>query len=96
MTAAVVTPPSQRNDLPWGDKQIARFLFRVALFTRRGMTEPDAETWADRLCERDWERDDRRICLECLNFQRSRTCAKGLPVSPEQLVRCHGFEWVTP
>lgn len=96
MTAAIVKPPSQRRDLPWGDKQIARFQFRVALFTRRGMTEPDAETWADRLCERDWELDDRRNCFECANFQRSRNCAKRLPVSLWQLVRCHGFEWVTP
>ena len=78
------------------DRQIARFRFRVALFTRRGMTEPDAETWADRLAERDHERDPRRICLECSNFQRSRTCAKKLPVSPEQLVHCLGFEFVMP
>lgn len=92
----IVTPPSQRNDLPWGDKQIARFNFRVALLTRRGMDLPMAETYADRLAERDHERDDRRICLECSNFKRSRTCAKRLPVSPEQLVRCQGFEFVTP
>lgn len=96
MTAPAFIPPSQRGDLPWGDKQIARFKFRVALFRRRGMTEPDAEMWADRLSERDHERDDRRICLECSNFQRSRTCAKRLPTSPEQFVRCAGFSFVTP
>jgi hypothetical protein len=87
---------SHHEHIEWGDKQIARFNFRVALFKRRGMSEQDAETWADRLFERDHEHDDRRICLECLNFQRSRTCAKRLPTSPEQLMRCAGFDWVRP
>ena len=96
MTAPAFIPPSQRHDLPWGDRQIARFLFRMALFQRRGMAEDKAEAWADRLAARDSDLDDRRICLECANFQRSRTCAKRLPTSPEQLMRCHGFEWVTP
>lgn len=89
-------PPSQRHDIPWGDKLIARALFRMALFQRRGMTEDQAEAWADRLAVRDSDRDNRRICVECSNFQRSRTCAKRLPTSPLQLACCHGFEFVTP
>lgn len=89
-------PPSQRHDIPWNDKQIARFKFRAALFQRRGLAEEVAEAWADRLAVRDSDRDNRRICVECSNFQRSRTCAKRLPTSPLQLACCHGFEWVTP
>ena len=96
MSMPAVIPPSQRLDLPWGDKQIARFKFRVALFMRRAMTEAQAEAWADRLAARDADLDERRICCECSNFQRSRTCAKRLPTSPLQLVRCNGFSWVTP
>lgn len=60
--------------MPWGDREIGRFKFRVALFTRRGLTEADAETLADRLYERDFERDDRRVCLECKHLQRSGHC----------------------
>lgn len=60
--------------MPWGDREIARFLFRVALFTRRGLSEPEAETLADRLSERDYERDDRRMCIECKHLQRGGTC----------------------
>lgn len=89
-------PPSQRHDIPWGARQIARFKFRVALFMRRGMAEDVAEAWGDRLAVRDSDRDNRRICIECSAWQRSRTCAKRLPTSPLQLACCHGFEWVTP
>ena len=69
-----VTPPSQRNDLPWGDKQIARFTWRVGLFRRRGWDLHKAETYADRLAERDHERDDRHLCIECKHLQRSGGC----------------------
>lgn len=95
MTPAVITPP-MRHDIPWGDKQIARVQFRAALFQRRGMTEDHAEAWADRLAARDADLDERRICVECTSWQHSRTCAKRLPTSPLQLVRCHGFEFLTP
>lgn len=94
MPAAI--PRSQRHDLPWGDKMIARFRFRAALFARRGMTEDRAEAWADRLAARDADLDERRICFECDSWQRSHTCAKRLPTSPWQLVRCGGFEFVKP
>jgi hypothetical protein len=95
MTPSVI-PPSRRHDIPWGDKQIQRFRFRSALLQRRGMTEDHAEAWADRLAARDADLDERRICCECTSWQRSRTCAKHHPTSPEQLARCHGFEFVTP
>jgi hypothetical protein len=92
---------------PWGDKQIARFMFRVALFVRRGMTEPDAETWADRLAERDAERDTRRLCLECEHLQRSGHCfaasqgwitgaEKRMQPVTTQLQRCEAFSFQKP
>ena len=81
---------------PWCDAEFRRFAFRVALFGRRGMDEDTAEIVADRLARRDQQHDDRRICFECANWQRSRTCFLNLPTSPLQLVRCHGFEWVKP
>lgn len=63
-------PDPRRHPLPpWGDREIARFTFRVELFKRRGMSASDAETWADRLYERDYERDDRRMCIECEHLQ---------------------------
>lgn len=80
----------------WGEREIGRFKFRSALFQRRGLSEPDAETLADRLAERDYERDDRRVCIECAHWQRSRTCFKKLPTSFVQLVRCVGFKWQAP
>lgn len=96
MSDLPVVSRDRTNLPPWGEKEIARFKFRVGLFTRRGMSEADAEVWADRLFERDYERDDRRICLECSSWQRSRTCFKRLPTSPEQLIRCEGFSWQRP
>lgn len=70
----VLERPSHHARMPWGDREQARFTFRVALFVRRGQLEHEAETLADRLYERDFERDDRRMCLECKHLQRSGTC----------------------
>lgn len=80
----------------WGDAQIRRFNFRHGLFIRRGIEPMHAERLADQLATRDYEHDDRRMCLECVSYQRSRTCFKRLPMSIEQLARCHGFEWQKP
>jgi len=80
----------------WGDAQIRRYSFRLALFVRRGIESLAAEKLADRLATRDFERDDRRLCLECQHYQKSRTCFKRLPMSIEQLARCHGFQFQTP
>jgi hypothetical protein len=59
---------------PWGEVEFRRFPVRVALFKRRGLTEAKAEALAERLALRDMERDDRRVCLECLHLQTSGTC----------------------
>lgn len=93
--------------LPWGDREIARFIARVALFVRRGWAEAKAEAWADRLALRDQERDDRRSCVECSHLQQTGGCfaaqqgrlpytsAKHHPVT-DLLQRCECFSWQTP
>lgn len=91
----------------WDDKQIARFNFRKALFERRGLEPVVAEREADRLATRDYERDDRRMCVECASLQRNGRCfvsSQGLmrntnvrhePVI-DILQRCDYFTWQTP
>jgi hypothetical protein len=92
---------------PWGDAEFRRFAFRTALFNRRGVDTNTAERLADRLALRDQEKDDRRICLECLNLQRSGHCfaaaqgrvpntAKRHQPVQDLLARCEAFEYVTP
>jgi hypothetical protein len=48
---------------------------RQALFTDKGMSLDEAEALADKLVLRDRDADDRRLCLECSNFQGHRTSA---------------------
>ena len=38
---------------------------RLALFTDRGLSLDDAEFIADKLGRRDFEHDERRLCIEC-------------------------------
>ena len=91
----------------WGETQILRFTFRSGLFQRRGLDFFAAEKLADRLALRDFERDDRRLCLECCSWQRGGKCfqvAQGnLPnVSPRHepvttvLQRCDKFSFQKP
>jgi hypothetical protein len=80
----------------WGEVQIRRFKYRLALFQRRGMAELAAEALADRLATRDFDRDDRRVCLECKHMQHSRQCFYRYPMSIEQLARCDRFDFQTP
>lgn len=86
----------------WGEKEIGRFSYRVGLFTRRGMGRPQAENLADRLYERDFERDDRRVCVECNGLQRGMTCANSRPGQPKNaplldvLQRCPDFKFQVP
>ena len=96
------------NVMPaWNDAQISRFNYRLALFIRRGIESLLAEKLADRLALRDFERDDRRLCLECESLQRGGKCfqvAQGkLPkVSPRHepvtnvLQRCSAFSFQKP
>lgn len=80
----------------WGDAQIRRFTFRHNLFQRRGVEFFAAEKLADQLATRDYEHDDRRLCLECKHMQQARTCFHRYPMSIEQLARCDRFEFLTP
>lgn len=94
--------------MPWGDKEIARFEKRVALFIRRGWDNNKAETWADRMAERDAEHDTRRCCIECAKLQRNGGCAAAasgalLPSMSRQcrpvqdlFQNCHEFTWAMP
>jgi hypothetical protein len=61
----------------WGDREFARFEFRVGLFKRRGLSTGDAEALADRLARRDYQLDDRRACIECEHIQRNGGCFIG-------------------
>lgn len=78
--------------------QIKRFVFRESLFQRRGMTQAQAEAWADRMHDRDCDSGDKRhTCFECKNFQaRRKTCFKKQPTSIYQLANCARFEWQLP
>lgn len=89
------------------DRQIAHMVFRIALFRRRGVPEQEAERMADRLADRDYELDDRRVCLECRHRQDDRGCfpasqgrIKGadrrLQTIPFLLQRCAHFVWARP
>ncbi len=92
----------------WGDKEIARFKFRAALFKRRGLDERYAEELADRMFERDFEQDDRRMCIECKHLQQSGRCfaaSQGwMPKNTTQrhepvrdlFQRCECFDWQKP
>ena len=91
----------------WNEVQIKRFNFRHGLFLRRGVEAAKAEALADMLAFRDFDRDDRRLCLECQHLQRSGKCFQvgqgAMPgVSPKHepvttiLQRCHLFKFQTP
>lgn len=80
----------------WTEREIARCVFRTALFRRRGMTEREAEAWASRLADRDHDRDDRRICAECKHLRPMGACAvRGIYVR-DTLQRCPLFTFETP
>lgn len=78
------------------DRGLSRMLFRLALFKRRGRTEAEADTLADRLAQRDHDRDDRRICLECNNLRPQQRCAHKHAVLLDVLQRCDNFKFEMP
>jgi hypothetical protein len=87
----------------WGAREKARFAFRVDLFIRRGIAEGYAAELADRLYERDAERDDRHFCYECAHMRtwqddkgRDWRCGRGDALLLNQLQRCMNFKWETP
>lgn len=90
----------------------ARREYRIGLFGRRGLSPEDATALADRLIERDADRDDRRVCAECSKvtadhpkFGRGCTAARAghIPGAARHmgplmtvLQRCPAFEFQTP
>lgn len=89
---------------PWDDATIARFVARVGLFLRRGISATDADDLAERLHLRDVDEDDRAMCLECRHLagssatrwqcRNARAAGIGadLPVAVvDRLQRCPGF-----
>lgn len=95
---------------PWGEDDFRRFGLRVAMFKRRRIDQATAERWADRLCLRDQQIDDRRCCIECKHRQDDGGCfaaSQGriagvaktntqFRVAPFQLQRCSAFGWAHP
>ncbi len=92
---------------PWTDAACGRFVARVSLFLRRGISATDADDLAERLHLRDVQGDDRRLCLECAHLA-GRRCGnhvvagvgRDLPaVLVTTLQRCSGFgeaAWRSP
>jgi hypothetical protein len=78
------------------DRQIARMAFRIALFMKRGHTEPEAEALADRLADRDYDGDDRRMCVECAHVRPQYRCEAGGAAIRGLLQRCPLFAWEMP
>jgi len=62
-----------------GEHELRRYEFRVKLFRRRGMDADRADGLADRLATRDYDRDDRRMCIECAGLQRPPAPIDGRP-----------------
>jgi len=49
-------------------REIDTFTARLSRLTGKGVTADDGERLADKLVIRDREKDDRRLCLECLHL----------------------------
>jgi hypothetical protein len=93
---------------PWTEAEIKRFNLRVGMFQRRGLPEDQSEQLADRLARRDQEKDDRRMCIECDNLQKTGDCRKATKESLADtygpthfpvktiLQRCTAFKWRVP
>ena len=85
----------------WNEKYIARFKAREGLFKRRGLEPAPAEALADRLAVRDYEGDDRGVCIECSHWQQGswktgNTCFKQQPFLLTILQRCDSFTFQKP
>ena len=89
------------------EREVGRMQFRLDLFSRRGFSTTDAETLADKLAMRDWQRDDRYCCAECAHLQERGTCfaaARGwIPNTARNftpvrtlLQRCESFTFQKP
>lgn len=82
--------------IPWSQREIDRFVFREALFRRRGDSPIEAEQRAERLVQRDRDRDERRYCLECQHIRPMTRCAANGSAVKDLLQRCELFDWEAP
>ena len=57
---------------PLNAAELRRVMYRASLFASRGIATDEADQVAFDLCERDRQRDDRRMCVECSNWQTGR------------------------
>ena len=69
---------------------------RISIFRRRGFDAASSDGIADRLLDRDRDRDDRRLCVECshLATPQWRCRRDGYPTL--LLQRCSLFDWELP
>lgn len=84
--------PSQ----PLTEREKTRHAFRVELFQSHGWPEWRSQMWAWRLVDRDQDRDDRHLCVECDHLLSNWRCRKNEAVLAETLQRCPTFEWSKP
>lgn len=89
--------------IPVGPRETTRLIFRLALFKRRHMSDTDAALLADRLIERDTDKDDRRSCAECANLTRGNGCfaqqqgwIRHSPMPLAMMHRCEQFSFAKP
>lgn len=91
-----MTEPGELRRRALTDREIKRMAFRVDLFQMHGWPAERAEAWADRLADRDIDRDDRRLCVECKHLLSQWRCRQKGAVLAETLQRCPTFDWKTP
>lgn len=80
----------------WTEREARRFVFREALFRRRGESPIEAEKLAERLLQRDRDDDERRLCIECANVRPPYRCAVGDAAVRDVFQRCDRFSWERP
>lgn len=79
-------------------REIGLMVARTNMFSERGMRVDAAERLADALVERDRERDDRRLCMECAHLNGRRCSASAVAGAGENVAalaympqRCPAF-----
>lgn len=90
------------------DVEIERFQARVERLTSRALGLTQAEALADSLLIRDRQRDDRRMCVECIHCTSTRRCSRtqqaGIGLAPTEMLgdlamrlqRCPAFKTYRP
>ena len=96
MTSLRYLPPIRRPGAVLTPAQEFRKAFRIELFQKHGWSEGLSSHWAAHLVERDEDRDDRRLCVECANLLSQWRCASKGAVIGDVLQRCPLFVWAKP